>query len=273
MSTQNPQPDGQEPARIAAFFDLDKTIIATSSALAYGKEFLHSGLISPADALHMSIAKATYMFSGHTSQQLDATRDQLTHMATGWDEQQIREIAADTMHSIIRPTIYAEARQLIEEHQAAGHEVVIISASAKILVEPIARELGIAHVIASELEVQDGKFTGELLFYCKGEAKATALAQRARERNYQLKESFAYSDSFNDVPMLESVGHPVAVNPDRALKKHATELGWEVRTFNNPIPLFRPPSKKDMTTATGVAAAVAGIVGVWWAFRRPREAT
>ncbi|QAU53293.1 Phosphoserine phosphatase [Corynebacterium pelargi] len=257
--------------RIAALFDLDKTIIATSSALAYGKEFLQSGLISPADALQMSVSKASYMLGGHNAQQLDATRDKLSKLIIGWEEAQIREIASETMHSIIRPTIYSEARALIEEHKAQGHEVVIISASAKILVEPIARELGIEHVIASELEVVEGKFTGELLFYCKGEAKAEALAARAQARHYDLSRCFAYSDSVTDVPMLQAVGHPVVVNPDRQLRKIATDRGWKIRSFDNPVPLFSMPTKREMTISTGLAAVVAGIAGWWWAYRRPRN--
>ncbi|AZA10174.1 Phosphoserine phosphatase [Corynebacterium pseudopelargi] len=267
------QPDTNTPAqqhRIAALFDLDKTIIATSSALAYGKEFLQSGLISPSEALQMSMTKASYMLGGHNAQQLDATRDKLSKLIVGWDQAQIQAIASETMHSIICPTIYAEARALIEQHKAKGHEVVIISASAKILVEPIAQELGIEHVIASELEVKDGKFTGELLFYCKGEAKAKALAARAATRGYDLSRCFAYSDSISDVPMLEAVGHPVVVNPDRQLRKIAAERGWQMMSFDNPVPLFTMPSKRDMTISTGLAAAVAGIAGLWWAFRRPR---
>ncbi|WP_141748329.1 HAD-IB family hydrolase, partial [Corynebacterium sp. HMSC071F07] len=129
-------------ARVAAFFDLDKTIIATSSAFAFGKEFMHNGLITPAEALQMSIAKASYMFAGHSSQQMDATRDQLAAMIAGWSVAEVHSIAKATMHNVVTPAIYAEARELIDFHQAAGHEVIIISASAATLVRPIAEELG-----------------------------------------------------------------------------------------------------------------------------------
>ncbi|AEX68988.1 phosphoserine phosphatase [Corynebacterium diphtheriae] len=260
-----PQLDTHQP-RIAAFFDLDKTIIATSSALAYGREFMHSGLITPAEALQMSMAKATYMFSGYSSEQMDHTKNQLAHLITGWSEEQVREIANDTLQSVVAPAIYAEARDLIHMHQETGHDVVIISASARILVEAIAAELGIDQVVATELTVVDGKFTGEVPFYCKGAAKAQAILELTDKRGYQLDRSFAYSDSITDLPMLEAVGNPRAVNPDRALKKVALDRDWEIHTFKNPVALFSKPTKRDLQISTGVAAGVAAVVGsvMWW---------
>lgn len=269
-------PAGQESAstdlvlahnRAVAFFDLDKTIIATSSAFAYGKEFLNSGLITPVEALQMSMAKATYMFSGHSSEQMDSTRDQLASMVTGWEVEHVKEIAQQTMEVVVAPTIYAEARDLIKEHQLQGHDVVIISASARELVEPIARELGISTVVATELASQDGKYTGEVTFYCKGAAKAQAIEDLAQRRGYDLARSYAYSDSATDIPMLEAVANPVVINPDRALRKIAAERGWDVRSFKNPVPLFQMPTGKELGISTGVVAAVAAVTagGMWLA--------
>ncbi|AGF71352.1 phosphatase [Corynebacterium halotolerans YIM 70093 = DSM 44683] len=257
---------------MAAFFDLDKTIIATSSAFAFGREFMHSGLITPTEALQMSLAKATYMFAGQSSEQMDTTRDQLAAMVAGWSDEQVRQIAEETMHHVVTPAIYAEARELITFHHNAGHDVIILSASATQLVELIGAELGIDRVVATELEIRDGRFTGELLFYCKGDAKAEAIARLAEEHGYDLAASYAYSDSATDLPMLETVGNPVAVNPDRAMKKAALERGWEIRIFKNPVPLFQMPSTKEVGIGAGVAAAVtAGVVGgIWWAQRGRR---
>lgn len=256
--------------RAVAFFDLDKTIIATSSAFAYGKEFLNSGLITPVEALQMSMAKATYMFSGHSSEQMDSTRDQLAAMVTGWEVEQVKEIAQQTMEVVVAPTIYAEARDLIKDHQLKGHDVVIISASARELVEPIARELGISTVVATELASKDGKYTGEVTFYCKGAAKAQAIEDLAQQRGYNLDRSYAYSDSATDIPMLEAVAHPVVINPDRALRRIATERGWECRIFKNPVPLFQMPTGKEIGISTGVVAAVAAVTagGMWLAKKR-----
>lgn len=165
--------------RVAAFFDLDKTIIATSSAFAFGREFMHNGLISYLDALQLSLAKSSYMVIGQSSEKMDSTRDQLTNLVAGWSVDEVGRIASEAMHSVVTPAIYAEARELITFHQSAGHDVIIISASASQLVEPIAKELGIDQVVATELEVVDGRFTGEVDFYCKGPAKADAIMAMA----------------------------------------------------------------------------------------------
>ena len=260
------------PGKVAAFFDLDKTIIAMSSTYAYGREFLNSGLISPVEALQLSLAQATYMFAGHTSEQMDNTRDQLTAMVRGWDVQQVRTIAEETMHTVVTPTIYAEARELIEYHQERGHDVIIISASVKELVEPIARELGVDNTVNTILESSEGRYTGEVLFYCKGDAKRQAIFDMAETHDYDLARSFAYSDAFTDVPMLETVGNPVAVNPDRALKKTALERGWKILSFKNPEPLFQLPSSRDMGIGTGVVAGLAAVAagGIWWVKRTRR---
>lgn len=271
-SPANQQAITRKASRVAAFFDLDKTIIATSSAFAFGREFMHNGLITTSEALQMSLAKATYMIAGQSSEQMDTTRDQLAALVAGWSVEQVREIASETMHNVVTPAIYAEARELIAFHRNAGHDVIIISASASHLVDLIAEELGINQVVATELEVADGHFTGEILFYCKGAAKAEAINTLAVENNYDLSVSYAYSDSATDIPMLQAVGNPVAVNPDRAMKKAALENGWEIRSFRHPVPLFQMPSPREVSIGASVVAVVtaAAAGGIWWAQRGRR---
>ncbi|MFV8381288.1 HAD family hydrolase [Corynebacterium hindlerae] len=251
--------------RVAAFFDLDKTIIATSSAYAFGREFMSSGLISPRAALQMSLAQATYILAGHTSEQMDNTRDQLTSMIAGWEVEQVRQIAEETMKNVVSPAIYQEARDLIRFHQNLGHDVIIISASATELVVPIAKELGVTQIVATELATKDGVLTGEVLFYAKGPAKAEEIRRLAEENGYDLDRSFAYSDSATDIPMLEAVGNAVAVNPDRPLRRAALANDWEIKTFKNPVPLFTVPSTKEVSIGTGVVATIAAVAaaGVW----------
>lgn len=267
--TRQPERLPADTARVAAFFDLDKTIIATSSAFAFGKEFMHNGLITPTEALQLSLAKTSFMMAGQSSQQMDATRDQLAKMVTGWSVDEVEAIAQQTMHTVLTPAIYSEARELITYHQAAGHEVIIISASARPLVQLIADELGVDQVVATELAAEDGKFTGEVLYYCKGPAKAESLDRLAESGRYDLSRSFAYSDSATDIPMLEKVGNPVAVNPDRAMKKHALEHGWDIRTFKDPEPLFTLPGAKEVGIGAGVVAGIAALIagGIWLAGR------
>lgn len=251
--------------RIAAFFDLDKTVIATSSALVYGKEFLQSGLISTGEAWQLSLIKASYMLAGHSDSQMEATREKLTQMVRGWSVEEVEQIVAEAMHTAVIPTVYEEARDLINSHKEAGHDVVIVSASARSLVAPIAQELGVDTVIATEMGIEDGTYTGEILFYCKGEAKSQAIADLAEEKGFDLSASYAYSDSATDEPMLVAVGHPVAVNPDRALRKIAMNRHWDIRTFRNPVPLVHLPSTKNLSIGTGVLAGAAAVV---WMMKR-----
>lgn len=243
-------------SRVAAFFDLDKTIIAKSSAYAFNKQFLERGIISPTDMLQMTLSHALYMSQGHDEVQMEATREQFSALIAGHSARELRQVAIETLEQNITPYIYAEALELIREHRAQGHQVFIISASARQIVEPIAQALGVYNVVATELEVHDGLFTGETEFFCRGENKAVQMRRIAEKRQFNLAECFAYSDSITDEPMLAAVGHPVVVNPDRALRKIAAEREWPVRQFRNPVPLFRAPSKRNAAILAGVTLAL-----------------
>ena len=260
---------GAATPRTAAFFDLDKTIIATSSAFAFGKEFLNNGLISRQEAVEIYMTKASYMLTGHSSEQMDSTRDYLSQLVAGWSVEDINRITTETMRSVVTPAIYAEARELIDYHKRHGRDIIIISASADILVEPIARELGVDMIVATELEIVDGKLTGNITRVLKGDAKAEAVAEFADSHSYDLELCYAYSDSATDIPMLEMVGHAVAVNPDRALRKHAQDNGWEVRIFKHPVPLIQMPNAREFGIGAGVLAGVTALAaaGVWVAQR------
>lgn len=267
--TGNDVARGPDSGRVAAFFDLDKTIIATSSAFAFGRGFLDSGMISRSEALELFLTKTSYMLNGQSSNKMDATRDRLADMVAGWPVADVRRVVADTMNTVVTPAIYSEARELIDWHREQGHDVVILSASASLLVEPIAEELGIDRVVATEVEVVDGTLTGEITRYLKGEQKAEAMRELVEKRGYDLAASYAYSDSLTDVPMLSLVGHPVAVNPERGLKKHAAEHGWDTRIFKNPEPLFDPPGAKEIGIGAGVVVTVTALTafGIWLAQR------
>jgi HAD superfamily hydrolase (TIGR01490 family) len=256
----------------AAFFDLDKTIIATSSTLAFGRPFYAGGLINRRVMLKAAYAQFVYLLAGADAEQMDRMREELTGLVTGWDAQQARDIVAEALHEVVQPLIYAEAAALIERHKAAGGDVVIVSSSGEEIVEPIGQLLGADAVIASRMVLDGhGRYTGEIGFYCYGEHKATAIRELAATRGWDLTSCYAYSDSITDVPLLSVVGHPTAVNPDRALRRHAAEQGWPIRTFSRPVPLRSRlrPSPAVTGTAVGVGAAV--VVGIaWYAARRRR---
>ncbi len=261
------------PARpVAAFFDLDKTIIATSSSLAFGRPFYKGGLINRGAVLRSAYAQFVYLLGGADHDQMERMRAYLQQMCTGWPVEQVRAIVAETVHDLIDPTIYDEAVELIEQHHAAGHDVVIVSSSGTEVVEPIGEMLGADHVIATRMVVADGAYTGEIAFYAYGPHKAEAIRALAAERGYDLAECSAYSDSATDLPMLEEVGHPFAVNPDRALNVEAVRRGWPVLNFATPVGLRRrvsaSRSQRRAALATVGAAAAAGVV--WYANRRLR---
>ncbi|MGV3113085.1 HAD family hydrolase [Corynebacterium freneyi] len=248
---------------VAAFFDLDKTIIARSSAYAFGRQFMESGLLSASGMMQMALGQAMYISGGHDHDQMEAARDQLSAMVTGWRADHVRRIAEESLHQVISPYVYKEAIDLIRHHRALGHDVYVVSASAAELVEPIAAELGVRETVATRLEVVDGVYTGEVPFFCRGGNKATELRRIAAERGYDLSRCYAYSDSGTDEPMLSVVGHPVAVNPDKALRKIAEERDWPIRIFRSPVPLFRrtgPRVTGIAAVAAGAAALVAGII-------------
>lgn len=262
--------------RAAAFFDLDKTIIAKSSTLAFGRPFFQGGLINRRAVLKSTYAQFVYLLGGADEDQMDRMRDYLKALCAGWDVEQVNQIVAEALHDLIDPLIYDEAAALIEEHQAAGRDVVIVSSSGAEIVEPVGELLGADRVVATRMVVADGKYTGDIEFYAYGEHKATAIRELAERHGYDLGASYAYSDSVTDVPMLEAVGHPHAVNPDKALRRVALERGWPVLEFARPVSLrdrlgrLPTPSPRMAGAAVG-AGMVAGVA--WWVTRRTRRAS
>jgi HAD superfamily hydrolase (TIGR01490 family) len=243
-------------AATAAFFDLDKTVIARSSTFAFSRPLYQGGLINRRTVLRSAYAHVVYLLAGADQDQMARMRDYLSSMVAGWEVQQVREIVTEALVGLIEPAVYREAVALIDEHQAAGRDVVIVSASGAELVEPIAGMLGVDDVIATRMVVEDGRYTGEIAFYAYGQNKAGAIRDLAAARGYRLEDSYAYSDSATDIPMLAAVGHPVAVNPDRALRREAATRGWPVLHFTQPAPLRRRLPGHHARPAVVVAVAV-----------------
>ena len=204
----------------AAFFDLDKTIIAKSSVLAFGGPLYREGLISRRAIARSMYAQVVYMLVGADEAKMEKVRESMLRLTKGWDQQHVAEIVRETLEATIQPIIYAEALDLIREHNAAGRRTVIISSSPFEVVAPLAEYLGVDDAIATRAQIDDaGRYTGELDFYAYGEAKASAIREKAELEDIDLAASYAYSDSITDLPMLEAVGHPVVVNPDRDLAR------------------------------------------------------
>jgi HAD superfamily hydrolase (TIGR01490 family) len=261
----------------AAFFDLDKTVIAKSSALAFGRPFFRDGLITRRDVIKAAYAQLVFKIGGADEQQMARIRDQIAKLCTGWSVEQVSQIVNETLHELIHPYVYAEAAALIEEHQAAGRDVVLVSASGIEIVRPIGELLGTTDIIATRMVVRDGRYTGEVAFYAAGEQKVAAVRELAQARGYDLAESYAYSDSVTDAPLLAAVGHPTAVNPDRGLRRVAAERRWPVLEFRHPIPLGRRlrdrPVVPVAAAALGLGIGVAIGVALYGRRRRARMAS
>lgn len=247
-------------------------MIAKSSALAFGRPFYRDGLITRRDVVKSAYAQLMFRLGGTDEQTMARTRDYLATLCKGWQVEQVRQIVAETLHELINPYVYAEAAALIEEHQAAGRDVVLVSASGEEMVRPIGELLGVTDVIATRMTVEDGRYSGEVEFYAAGPSKVDAIGALATERGYDLSDSYAYSDSYSDRPLLECVGHPSVVNPDRALRKLATENSWPILEFRHPIPLGRRlrerPAVPVAAAALGVGVGVA--IGIAWYGRHRR---
>jgi HAD superfamily hydrolase (TIGR01490 family) len=257
----------------AAFFDLDKTVIAKASMVAFGRPFLAEGLISRRTVLRGLYGQLVYMHLGASEEKLVRMRESVLSLTKGWDQARVRTIVRETLEEVVEPIIYAEALELIEEHKAAGRRVFIVSASPEEIVLPLADFLGVDEAIASRARVdEEGRYTGEMERYAYGPFKADVMREIAAEEGIDLAASYAYSDSYTDAPMLEVVGHPVAVNPDRVLLKLARDREWEVRTFAHPVRLrdrMPVPDRNQALAGVGALAIGAGLA-VWLrVIRRP----
>jgi HAD superfamily hydrolase (TIGR01490 family) len=249
----------------AAFFDLDKTIIAKSSALAFGRPFYRDGLITRRDMVKAAYAQLVFRLGGADEQQMARIRDSVAELCKGWRVEQVNQIVNETLSELISPYIYAEAAVLIEEHRSAGRDIVVVSTSGEEMVRPIALQLGITDVIATRMVVEDGRYTGEVAYYAAGPTKAEAARLLAKDRGYDLTRCFAYSDSVSDIPLLEAVGFPHAVNPDRGLRRAAQDRGWPVLEFRHPVPLSRRLRERPAVPVTAAAVGVGVALAIGFA--------
>jgi HAD superfamily hydrolase (TIGR01490 family) len=253
----------------AAFFDLDKTVIAKASLAAFWRPLRRGGLLSRRLVARAIVAHLTYLYLGADEGRMSRIKDGVLAGTKGWNRDEVRQIVRDALFETVEPIIYSEALELISEHRSLGHRVYLVSASPEELVEPLAEVLGADGAVASRAEMDaDGCYTGQMAFYASGANKVAAIEDLAARHGLDLSQSWAYSDSATDLGMLELVGHPVPVNPDRALARIAREREWEVREFTKPVRLRNRVSPRVPLATAGLAAAAAVLAWRWG--RRPR---
>jgi len=215
----------------AAFFDLDRTLLRRSSALALAGSFRERGLISRRQLAKAAGWQLLFVLRGASHEAVRRAAEDGLVILRGFTPAEMRELVAEAMEPVLRPLVYAEPLHLVEQHRERGEPVFIVSATLQEIVEGIADDLGFDGALGTVCEVRDGAYTGRALRALHAANKAESVRELAAERGFDLVDCTAYSDSHTDIPFLEAVGHPVAVNPDRKLRRFASARGWPMLEF------------------------------------------
>lgn len=244
---------------IAAFFDLDNTIIRGASAFHLAVGLRRRGFFGTRDLITFGLHQARYLLFGEDLDQIDQVRSRALSIVAGRSVAEMAAIGEEVWDEVLSLRIFPGTQALLTAHLDAGHQVWIITASPVEIGELIGRRLGVTGALGTVAEHVDGFYTGRLVGdMLHGQAKARAVATLAQTHGLDLSRCYAYGDSTNDVPILSSVGHPVAINPDARLRRHARQVGWPVREFRG---RRRTAARRSMHAASFAGIAwVAGLV-------------
>ena len=240
----------------AAFFDLDRTLIAGSSAFQFGRAAYKAGLVTRRQLATDAWENILFRLRGSTDGATDALRERIGEMLTGVRVRDLQRLAPDVLAGVL-PRVYPRMLQIAYEHQDAGRPIFICTAASQEMAELMAIVLTFDGAVGSVSEVVDGHYTGRPGGpFTYREGKAQAIRELAEREGIDLAASWAYSDSESDLPMLRLVGNPVAVNPDAELGRVARAEGWEVLRFE------RLGRRLRVAGAATVAAALGGLGSV-----------
>lgn len=222
---------GGAGGHIGAFFDLDRTLLAGFSATSFMLERLLSGRMPPRELIEQFFAAVNFSLGKSGFSGLIATT---ARALRGMSEEMMIELGEEVFDKHLAADIYPESRSLVQAHLSKGHRVAIVSSATVYQIQPVARDLGIEHILCTRLEVKDKVFTGEVIKpTCWGEGKLTAVRQLSRELGLDLGKSYFYTDAHEDLPLLEAVGKPRPVNPDQKLQTLAAERNWPSRRYTS----------------------------------------
>jgi HAD superfamily hydrolase (TIGR01490 family) len=212
----------------AAFFDLDRTLLRRSSALALAGSFRDRGLITRRQLAKAALMQLLFVARGADATAIQRVAEDGLRILRGSTPDELRDLVASALEPVLKPLVYKEPLALAREHKQRGDSVYIVSAALQEIVDALAEELDFDGALGTICEVENGVYTGHSLRALHHEAKARAVRGLAQEKGFDLLACTAYSDSASDLPFLELVGHPVAVNPDRELRHIAADRGWPV---------------------------------------------
>ncbi|CAN5735463.1 HAD-IB family hydrolase [soil metagenome] len=250
--TAHASPAGEAPDS-AAFFDLDRTLMSGSSAYFFGKAAYREGLLPIKRLMADGSTALLFRLFGASDEQSEAIRERILASVAGVEADTLTSLAPQVIEELL-PKIRPEANALLDMHREAGRDVYIISASPIEIVGELAQALQITGGLGTQSEIIDGVYSGKLAApFCYGEGKADIIRRLADERGYDLARCYSYSDSASDLPMMQLVGHPVAVNPDRSMMAIAHRRGWPVVEFNR--------SQKKIVRGVGVGTLTAAAAG------------
>jgi len=241
----------------AAFFDLDRTLISGSSAFTLALQARQAGLIPNSEFVRDAAGAVSFKLFGASDDTTAEVRARILKAVTGMRQSELQALNAEILPRLLA-RLRPEARRLLDRHRQAGRDTFIVSAAPQEIVEPLAHSLGMTSGIGTRSKVVDGHYTGELDGpFCYGIGKVEAIVELANWNGYELHQCYAYSDSASDLPMLEAVGHPVAVNPDGKLERHARRHGWPIVIFSQ--------QTKSVIRRTAASVGTIGIAGASFA--------
>lgn len=255
LESIEPGPNAEAP--VAAFFDLDNTIIRGASAFHLAVGLWRRDFIGPRDIAVFAWQQARYRMRGESMRDIDAIRERALSLVAGRSVAEITAIGEEVWDEVLSLRIFPGTQAILDEHLERGHQVWIITGSPLEIGELIGDRLGVTGALGTVAEHRDGFYTGRLVGdMMHGEAKARAVHELAERTGLDLSRCYAYGDSLHDVSILSSVGHPFAINPDARLRRHAREAGWPIHEFRG---RRRAAARRGAQTAT--------VAGALWAMR------
>ena len=248
---------------VAAFFDVDNTLIQGASIILLARGLAKHKFFTAADVADMAWTQLKFRVSGkENADDVAAGREKALGFVKGRKVTEITTLSEEVVDGSMLDRVWPGTRSLVQMHLDAGQQVWLVTATPVELARVIATRLGLSGALGTVAESIDGEYTGKLVGdILHGPGKAHAVSALAESKGFDLAKCYAYSDSFNDMPMLTMVGNPVAINPDTKLRQYARENGWDVKDFRT----VRKAAKKAAPGVLGVA----GLAGATAAVRSP----